>query len=90
MGTGIALPGTHPAIPSRHHPGYTPATPTGSARLATWVHGGVPDCNMAAGLISVAQLSLDARISGFQLMTEVYNLSDIGRINNHLHIPGFD
>ena len=43
--------------------------------------------NMAVGLISVAQLSLYTEISGFQELTEVYNLVDIGRINNHLLIP---
>ena len=45
---------------------------------------------MAVGLKSVAQLSLDDCFSGFQGMTEVYNLSEIGRINNHLYIPGLE
>ena len=45
---------------------------------------------MAVGLKSVDQLSLDELFSGFQGMTEVYNLSEIGRINNHYYIPGFD
>ena len=44
----------------------------------------------AVELKSVAQLSLDAHISGFGTITEVYNLSDIGRINNHFVIPGSD
>ena len=79
-GTGIALPGTHPARTLIPHPGYTPpATPVPAAPAD--VH--VPDLNTAVGLISVDQLSLSGRISGFQGMTEVYNLSDIGRINNH-------
>ena len=43
---------------------------------------------MVVGLISVRQLSLDPQISGFQGMTEVYNLLEIDRINNHLYIPG--
>ena len=41
---------------------------------------------MVVGLRSVAQLSLDGHISGFRTMTEVYNLIEIGRINNHLSI----
>ena len=45
---------------------------------------------MAVGLISVGQLSLDAQISGLMVMTEVYNLMRIGRINSHNVIPGND
>ena len=45
---------------------------------------------MVVGLKSVAQLSLDDQISGFRVMTEVYNLIRIGRINNHKVIPGTD
>ena len=44
--------------------------------------------NIAVGLISVDQLSLYASISDIRGMTEVYNLSDIGRINNHSFIVG--
>ena len=44
--------------------------------------------NIAVGLKSVAQLTLDAEISGYRTMTEVYNLLKIGRINNHSLIPG--
>ena len=43
---------------------------------------------MAVGLISVGQLSLSEHFSGSRVMTEVYNLSDIGRINNHSFIAG--
>ena len=43
---------------------------------------------MVVGLKSVEQLSLSDRFSGFQGITEVYNLVDIGRINNHFVIPG--
>ena len=49
--------------------------------------GGV---NQAVGLKSVGQLSLYALISGFQGMTEVYNLVEIGRIINHSFILGTD
>ena len=41
---------------------------------------------MVVGLKSVAQLPLDDHISGFQGMTEGYNLLRIGRINNHFLI----
>ena len=43
---------------------------------------------MVVGLKSVGQLSLVTHFSGFQGITEVYNLVDIGRINNHFHILG--
>ena len=42
---------------------------------------------MAVGLRSVDQLSLVGHISGSQGMTEVYNVRNIGRINNHSFIP---
>ena len=41
---------------------------------------------MAVGLISVDQLTLGRRFSGFQGITEVYNVIEIGRINNHFLI----
>ena len=44
--------------------------------------------NSAVGLISVAQLTLGAQISGFHSITEVYNLVRIRRITNHSFIPG--
>ena len=77
---GIApLPATHPY----HHPGYTPASDavpgTRNSTAARWSRG----VNMVVGLKSVCQLSLCVQISGFQDMTEVYNLIRIGRINNH-------
>ena len=43
---------------------------------------------MAVGLRSVGQLSLGTHISGFEGMTEVYNLVYVGRIINHFTIPG--
>ena len=41
---------------------------------------------VVVGLISVDQLSLGTGFSGFQGMTEVYNVNKIGRINNHFLI----
>ena len=71
LGTGIALPTTHPAPTLIPHPRYTPAMPvvyvSGTARLYIWD-------NQAVGLISVDQLSLSACFSRFLGMTEVYNL----------------
>ena len=73
-------PPTHP-----HYPGYT-------LPLARQYEDGCTRCpasrNMAVGLISVDQLTLDSRFSGSLGMTEVYNLRYIGRINNHSFIPG--
>ena len=43
---------------------------------------------MVVGLRSVDQLSLSTQISGIRGMTEVYNLVYVGRIINHLLIPG--
>ena len=43
---------------------------------------------MVVGLKSVDQVSLYLLFSGFQGITEVYNLMEIGRINNHYDIPG--
>ena len=80
-GTGIALPGTLP-VP---HPGYTPPLPT-------WlpVRRAGPDMqpDSAVGLKSVAQLTLSLYISGFQGITEVYNLATVGNPNDHKCIPG--
>ena len=50
--------------------------------------GAAAQRNKAVGLISVDQLSLDARISESGGITEVYNLVEIGRNNNHYVIPG--
>ena len=52
------------------------------------VHGAYGRVNMVVGLISVARLSLWVHFSGFQGITERYNLLRIGRINNHYVILG--
>ena len=87
LGTGIALPATHPATHRPHHPGYTPPD-TGRTPGPTSVL--YPEYNSVVGLISVGQLSLGVQISGSRGITEVYNLSKIGNINNHFFIPGND
>ena len=76
LGTGIALPATPPATPPRVHPSLPHPVPTTAAPVDPGLKGVV-------GLISVAQLSLSAHFSGFQGITEVYNLVDTGIINNH-------
>ena len=50
--------------------------------------GSAAEQYMVVGLISVGQLSLEGQISGFQTITEVYNLSEIGNPNDHKYIPG--
>ena len=83
VGTGIAPPGppqpcTTPGTPLPHR--TEPATP----RTLDHVH------KLVVGLKSVGQLTLGTHFSGFQGITEGYNLVIVGRINNHFHIPGFD
>ena len=84
MGTRYSTP-PDPTRP--HYPGYT--LPPGY-RYMVYGYSRAAQRNSAVGLISVAQLSLVGHFSGFQYMTEVYNLLRIGKINNHLHIPGTD
>ena len=43
---------------------------------------------MVVGLILVAQLSLYVHFSGFQGITEGYNLCTAGNPNDHNDIPG--
>ena len=81
VGTGIALPATLP-VP---HPGYT--LPHRCPSMM-YNRGARDQRNSAVGLKSVDQLTLSVHFSGFQTMTEVYNLLRIGRINNHLSITG--
>ena len=71
LGTGIALPRTHPVPPT---PG-TPPLPAPAATVAYSVYSGLL---MAVGLISVAQLSLYGHFSEIRTITEVYNLLEIG------------
>ena len=87
VGTRYSPP---PGIPSPHHPGYTLPRHRLHGQAGPWLQEHVPDLNMAVGLISVAQLTLDGLFSGFHSMTEVYNLVEIRRNNNHFLIPGND
>ena len=67
VGTGIALPGTHPYP----HPGYTPPLPAlASRRVAAPRY----QTNSAVGLKSVAQLTSRALFGNLLGFTEVYNL----------------
>ena len=83
MGTGIALP-AHPGHPTI--PGTPPPTMSVLAVAVPWSQ----EYKVAVGLISVGQLSLSVHFSGFQGITEVYNLSDTGNPNDHKCIPGTD
>ena len=69
-------PGTHPVCTT---PGTPPLTVTAVHVLGMLSR----EVKLVVGLISVDQLSLSVLISGFRTMTEVYNLRNIGRINNH-------
>ena len=80
-GAGIALP----TPPSHTHPGYTSPLPRTHADT---LPGYTRQSNMAVGLKSVVQLTLGDHISDIGTITEVYNLSNIGRINNHFFIRG--
>ena len=84
-GTGIAPSRTtrHP-----HTPGTPPPYPRYTAVMVTVPHSAAARKNSAVGLESVDQLSLVAHISRSGTITEVYNLSKTGRINNHSFIPG--
>ena len=73
VGTGIA-----PLQPpqSSHTPGTPPPHPMSAAAMPD---GGAREPNSAVGLKSVRQLSLDGHFSGFQTITEVYNLAVAGK-----------
>ena len=65
-------PPTHPPYPL---PGYTPPAPGVALAVADPSY---LEYNMVVGLISVEQLSLSPGFSDLRLMTEVYNLVEIG------------
>ena len=80
MYPGSTLPATHPS--------HTPGTPPHAGHRYHGHRAG-PYLRLkdAVGLKSVRQLTLDARISGFRGITEVYNLVIVGNPNDHKHIP---
>ena len=81
MGTGIAPPTDHPVpIPRVHLP--LPVL------MREWLGLPAPSTKEAVGLKSVAQLTLSSHFSGFQGITEVYNLVYAGIPNDHKLIPG--
>ena len=81
LGTGIAPLRTHPRP---HYPGYT-LPPVPAATVAYSMYSGL-ECGV--GLKSVDQLTLDARISDIEGITEVYNLRVAGIPNDHKSIAG--
>ena len=92
MGPGTGLVGyrystlpvpTQPPLPT------TPGTPPPATRCtAVHARGQSGRVNMAVGLISVEQLSLEAQISDISLMTEVYNVAEAGNPDDHNVIAG--
>ena len=74
-----------PPGPPSSHPGYTPPPAPRYQYVSTTA---VFSVEYGRGLISVGQLTWRPLFSGFQGMTEVYNLSGIGRITNHSFISG--
>ena len=58
------------------------------AGLATVPRGSYGGVNMVVGLQMVAQLTLSVHFSGFQGITEGYNVAKAGNPNDHNVIPG--
>ena len=83
MGYRYSPPRTHPVYPPRVHPCRT-------QHHGEQLLGASAMLNSAVGLKSVRQLTLSAYFSGFQGMTEVYNLLMVDNPNDHKHITGFD
>ena len=77
---GIALP-----TPTQPYP--TPGTPPPTHRMVTGLLGLAVPTKGVVGLKSVAQLTLRAHFSGFQGITEGYNLLVAGNPNDHNSIP---
>ena len=81
VGTGYSPPSHPPDTP-------TPGTPSPPALHRTVMVRSEVRSIVAVGLKSVDQLTLSVLFSGLQGITEGYNLSVAGRINNHSLIPG--
>ena len=81
LGTGIA--------PLRPTPARTtPGTPPLPVLTREWPGQPYTRYNIAVGLKSVAQLTLGTHFSGFQGITEGYNLVYTGNADDHKSIPG--
>ena len=83
MGTRYSPPSHppgYPTTPGTPPPGYTSEQVLYTAGVRAAVYS---QLNMAVGLKSVAQLSLSIHFSGFEGMTEVYNLVRIDNPNDH-------
>ena len=80
-----------PPGPTRYpYPGYTLPTEHAAVLMAAVPHCPSPVLNSVVGLRSVDQLTLSPEISGFEGITEVYNLLYAGNPNDHFSIPGID
>ena len=91
MGPGMVSWAGYRYSPPTGPPGYhTPGTPLPTAPATSATSVPAAESKVAVGLRSVGQLTLDAEISDIMGMTEVYNLVEINRINNHFLIPGND
>ena len=84
VGTGYSPPSTLPGPIPRVHP---PTHPSTRSRVRAGPSHGA---NMAVGLKSVEQLTLEAHFSEMRGITEVYNLATADNPNDHNLIPGFD
>ena len=84
MGTGYSPPSPPSPPPPRVHLPLPPRL----VRPDLMVQRSGRSKNIVVGLKSVAQLTLDWHFSGFQGITEVYNLYVAGNPNDHNVIPG--
>ena len=82
------VPGIAPSRPTPVLP--TPGTPLPTVTAVRGPGTATRGLNEVVGLKSVAQLTLDGHFSGFQGITEGYNLTIAGNPNNHKSIPGND
>ena len=89
MGPGMASGSTRVVpLPATHPSRTTPGTPLLTSRRHPCPHCPYTESKVVVGLKSVAQLSLYAGFSGFQGITEGYNLAIAGNPDDHLVIPG--
>ena len=75
-------------LPAHPHPTLPRVHPSPYPYRCTDVGVRTEQPEVVVGLKSVAQLTLDSQISGFQGITEVYNLRIADNPNDHFFIPG--